>query len=96
MDDFPKWLLALAALSLTPLLCCVFFLFGAKPFGTPAGGGAMVELLLYIATQLLWVVPAVLFFVSLDRYRRGFTRSGVALVVLGDALAVLAFALLAA
>ncbi len=95
MGDFPKWLLALAALSLTPLLCCVFFLFGAKPFGTPQSGGAAAGLGLYVATQLLWIAPAALFFVSLDRYRRGYYRSGIALVVTADALAALAFVLLA-
>ena len=95
MSEFPKWLLALAALSLTPLLASVFYLFGAKPFGTPQGVGAAAEFGLYVAAQLLWIAPIALFFVSLDRYRRGYCRSGIALVVLADALAVLSFALLA-
>lgn len=75
MSDFPKWMLALAGVSLLPVLLSPLYLFGATPFGTSAH--TFVQFLLYCATQLLWLLPLVLFFVSLDRYRRGFERSAV-------------------
>lgn len=76
MSDFPKWLLALAGVSLVPVLLSPLYLFGATPFGT--SDSSLVQFLLYCATQLLWLLPLVLFFVSLDRYRRGFEYSAVA------------------
>ena len=48
MSEFPKWLLALAGLSLIPLLACPLFLFGAQPFGTSQYG--IVRFLLYLLT----------------------------------------------
>ena len=54
MSEFPKWLLALAGLSLIPLLACPLFLFGAQPFGTSQYG--IVRFLLYLLTQLLWLL----------------------------------------
>lgn len=81
MSDFPKWLLALAAVSLLPVLAVPFYLFGAMPFGTSESG--IVRFLLYLATQLLWAVPLTLFFVSLDAWRRGYERRSVGLAVLG-------------
>ncbi len=93
MSDFPKWLLALAGLSLIPVLLCPLFLFGGQhPFGQ--GGNALTSFLLYLLTQLLWLIPAVFFFVSLDVWRRGFGRAGVALAVLGAALSAGGFFLL--
>lgn len=74
MSDFPRPLLVLAFVSIIPLLLSPLYLFGAHPFGT--GGNAFVRFLLYLLTQLLWFVPLVLFFVSLDQYRRGWTRRG--------------------
>ena len=64
MSEFPKKILALAALSLIPLLLAPLFLFGAQPFGTAESKfGAF---LLYLATHLLWVLPIASFFVGLD------------------------------
>ena len=84
MSEFPKKILALAALSLIPLLLAPLFLFGAQPFGTAESKiGAS---LLYLATQLLWVLPIALFFVGLDFYRRGFERIGVAVLLCGAAI----------
>ncbi len=93
MSDFPKWLLALAGLSLIPLLLCPLYLFGGQhPFGT--GGNALTSFLLYLLTQLLWLVPVAMFFVSLDVWRRGFERIGVALAVVGVAMSAGGLALL--
>lgn len=86
MSDFPKWMLALAGVNLLPVLASPFFLFGVMPFGTHEH--AAVRFLLYLATQLLWALPLALFFVSLDYYRRGFERAGVALAATGVAVTI--------
>ena len=75
MKDFPKWMLALAGVNLLPVLASPFHLFGAKPFGE--ADSTWVRFLLYLATQMLWLLPLVLFFVSLDSYRRGYTWRGI-------------------
>lgn len=91
MKDFPKWLLALAGTGLLPLLAAPFYLLGAvSPLGTAANGG--LRFLLFVAANSLWVLPVAAFFVSLDRYRRGFRRSGVAVAVAALALTVACFA----
>lgn len=86
MNEFPKWLLALAGISLLPVLGSPFYLFGVEPFGTSENG--FVRFLLYLATQLLWVIPLALFFVSLDRYRRGYERAAVVIASLSALLAL--------
>ena len=84
MSEFPKKILALAALSLIPLLLAPLFLFGAQPFGTAESKfGAFF---LYLATQLLWVLPIASFFVGLDYYLRGFERIGIAVLLCGAAI----------
>ena len=84
MSEFPKKILALAALSLIPLLLAPLFLFGAQPFGTAESKfGAFF---LYLATQLLWVLPIASFFFGLDYYRRGFAPTGVAVLLCGAAI----------
>ncbi len=85
MSDFPKWLLALAGLSLLPTLASPFYLF-ASP--APAEAGAFVSLLAYVGVQLLWLVPLLLFFVSLDRYRRGYYTAGIVVASLSALLSL--------
>ena len=92
MSDFPKWMLALAGISLLPVLLSPFYLFGLQPFGTSPS--ALVRFLLYVATQLLWLLPLILFFISLDLYRRGYERLGIAAALLGAALTATALWLL--
>lgn len=88
MSDFPKWMLALAGTNLIPLLLCPLFMFGGlHPFGTSEYG--VVNFLLYMLTNLLWVVPFLLFFVSLHLYRRCFEKPGILVAVLGLVLTVL-------
>ena len=84
MSEFPKKILALAALSLIPLLLAPLFLFGAQPFGTAES--KIGAFFLYLATQLLWVLPIASFFVGLDFDRRGFERIGIAVLLCGAAI----------
>lgn len=87
MKDFPKWLLALAFVCIVPILVSPVYLFGAMAlFGQ--GQTGVVRFLAYVAQNLLWLLPIVAFFVGLDRYRRGFYKSGIAVVIAGVALAV--------
>ena len=92
MSEFPKWLLALAGLSLIPLLACPLFLFGAQPFGTSQYG--IVRFLLYLLAQLLWLAPTVSFFVTLDLWRRGYYKASIALGTAAVVVSVLAFILI--
>ena len=86
MSDFPKWLLALTALSLIPLLACPLYLFGGQqPFGTSES--AFLRLVFYILVQLLWVLPIGGFFYSLDTWRRGYYRRSVAIAIISDVIA---------
>lgn len=86
MSDYPKWMLALAGISLLPVLASPFYLFGLQPFGT--SDSAFIRFALYLLTQLLWLVPLCLFFVCLDLYRRGYERMGVILTALSALIAV--------
>lgn len=86
VSDFPKWMLALAGFSLLPVLLSPFYLFGAHPLGTSENG--FVRFLLYLATQGFWFVPLLLFFSSLDQYRRGFEKTGIAIALISAAIAL--------
>ena len=87
MREFPKWLLALAFLCLVPVFLSVFFLFGGvHPFGRAGGGLSGVAL--YFLTQFLWVLPVVAFFLGLDRWRRGYERLGLCILLAGLALTI--------
>lgn len=81
MKDFPKWMLALAGTNLIPILLCPFYLFGLQPFGTSESG--TLRFLLYLLTNLLWIVPIALFFVSLTLYRRCYVLPAVTVAVIG-------------
>lgn len=87
MKQFPWWMLVLAGLNLWPAVACPFFLFGGlHPFG--ASESAWVEGGLYILTQMLWIVPTLAFFASLELFRRGWERWGVVLAVVSLLLTV--------
>jgi hypothetical protein len=82
MSDFPKWLLALAFTNLIPLIICPLFLFGGiRPFGTT--DYAVINFLLYLLVQLLWIVPCGLFFLGLHLWRNCFELPAIVLVALG-------------
>ena len=90
MSDFPKWLLALAGTNLIPLLLCPFFMFGGvMPFGE--GSNGFTHFLLYLLTNLLWLVPILLFFVGLELYRRCFELPGITITVIGLLITLLDF-----
>lgn len=95
MKLYPRWILLLAGISLLPVLLIPFYLFGGlHPFGTSQS--TVVSLLLYVLTNLLWAMPVVLFFVSLDQYGRGRRTLAVALAVAGACLTALAAGLVLA
>lgn len=87
MSEFPKWLLALAFLSLIPLLICPVYLFGGQLDGT--SHNTFVRFLIYIALQLLWLLPIAGFFTCLDSWRRGFYKRSVALGFISLAISVI-------
>ena len=84
MSVFPKWLLALAAPNLLPVLCAPLFLFGDPlPLQTDSD---FLSFLHYLLVQLLWLVPLTCFFLCFELYRREWERSGVTVALGGMAL----------
>lgn len=82
MSDFPKWLLALAGTNLVPILISPLFMFGGlRPFGTTEY--AVINFLLYLLVQLLWIAPIGLFFLSLHLWRECFELPAIVLAVIG-------------
>lgn len=80
----------MAFAELIPALLCPLYLFGgAAPWGT--SDSAFVRFLLYLLTQVLWLLPVFAFFFGLDIYRRGWKRYGIAIVLTGDIIAALGF-----
>ena len=87
MSDFPKWMLALAGTNLIPLLLCPLFMFGGLHlFGESEY--AVLNFLFYVLTNLLWLIPVILFFVSLHLYRRCFEVPGIVVAVFGMLLTI--------
>lgn len=86
MSEFPKWLLALAFLCMVPLLICPVYLFGGHTFGSSEN--AILNFLLYLATQLLWLIPTAGFFFSLDAWRRGYEKRSIIFVSLSLLIAL--------
>ncbi len=86
VSDFPKWLLALAFVSLIPLLACPLYLFGGMPFGTSES--AVVRFFLYLTTQMLWFIPIVLFFAGLDAWRRGYYKTSLGVIIASDIIGI--------
>ena len=86
MNEFPKWKLLLSALNLIPVLLSPFYLFGAHPLGTASS--SLLRFLLYVLTQCFWLLPLVLFFVSLDAYRRGYSLRAFVFDAIGLAIMV--------
>lgn len=92
MNIYPKWLLLLAGTSLLCLLLIPFFVFGGfAPFGTSAS--SFVGFLLYVLTNLLWLLPVGCFFGSLSLYANYHERLGVLVAVGGLLLTVADFLL---
>ena len=85
MSDFPKWLLALAGISLLPVLLSPFYLFGAHLWHKRQRFSPSSALYLYAVA--LAASPVIVLF-SLDLYRRGFERAGISLAVCSALIAV--------
>ena len=92
MSVFPKWLLALAAPNLLPVLCAPLFLFGDPlPLQTDSD---FLSFLHYLLVQLLWLVPLACFFLCFELYRREWERCGAAVAIAGIFLSAGGFYLL--
>lgn len=93
MKEFPWPLRILAGLCLTPALWGIlFYTIGAvRPFGSHEN--VFLSLLLYLISQLVWLCPVAMFFVSLNEHRRGYYTRAYCCAVIGVALAVVSFVL---
>lgn len=93
MNVYPKWLLLLAGTNLLCLLLIPFFVFGGfAPFGTSSS--SFVGFVLYLLTNLLWLLPVGCFFGSLSLYANYHERLGVLVAVGGLLLTATDFLLL--
>ena len=65
MSQYPKWFLAISFPNvIVAMMLMIFFLFGGiHPFGDV--DALFWSFILYLFTQLLWIVPVVLFFLSI-------------------------------
>ena len=78
MSQYPKWFLALNFPNIIiPMIVMIFYMFGGvHPFGDV--DNFFWSFVIYIFTQLLWIVPIILFFISLISW--GWIREKIALV----------------
>ena len=82
MKGFPLGVILAAGANLLPALLIPFYLFGGlHPFGISHSD--FINFLLFLLTNLLWVIPVFLFFRSLSFYDRGYKKLGMAIAVLG-------------
>lgn len=65
MSQYPKWFLTLNFPNIIiPMIVMIFYMFGGvHPFGDV--DNFFWSFVIYIFTQLLWIVPIILFFISL-------------------------------
>lgn len=88
MKDFPRWVLVMAFANIIPVLLSVFFLFGGiSPLGSSEN--SFLNFLLYLASNLLWLLPPLTFFLGLDVYRKGWEILGVAILAVGNLLTLI-------
>lgn len=84
MKEFPRWYLILAFLSLCPLLVVHVFL--TRWFSLESG---LLNVLAYLAVNLLWIGPLTMFFVALNEYRRGYPKRAYIMTIATIVLTVL-------
>lgn len=77
MKDFPWWVLLLNGLLLIPILLCPLFLFGG--LYVFRSENVVWQAVNYVLVQLVWMLPVILGFKSMDLYRRGWTAKSVVL-----------------
>lgn len=83
----------MAFAGLSSVLTSPFYMFGGLHiFGESETG--FVNFLLYVFQNLLWVLPVLLFFATLEFYRIGMKRTGVAVAVTSLIIAALCYLLL--
>lgn len=77
---YPKWLVVAMGLNFLSLLLSPFYLFGGI---NPVEGGGILRFLGFVGVNLLWVVPCLCFFFSLDIWGKGRRTLGIAIGVVG-------------
>lgn len=87
MKDFPWWVLLLNGILLIPVLLCPLFLFGG--LYVFRSENQVLQAVNYVLVQLVWMLPVILGFKSLDLYRRGWTVKSVSLSVITLVLTIL-------
>lgn len=80
MKDFPWWVLLLNGILLIPVLLCPLFLFGG--LYVFRSENTVLQAVNYVLVQLVWMLPVILGFKSLDLYRRGWIVKSVSLSVI--------------
>lgn len=88
MNQYPKWLLALLFPSvIIPIFTMIFYLFGGiRPFGSSPHW--LADILLYLLTQLFWIVPVLSFFVALFLWGWIREKAAIATGVFGLAVSI--------
>ena len=87
MKDFPWWVLLLNGILLIPVLLCPLFLFGG--LYVFRSENTALQAVNYVLVQLVWMLPVILGFKSLDLYRRGWTVKSISLSVITLVLTIL-------
>lgn len=85
MKEFPRWYLTLSFMTLWPLIVVPVFL-----MWQPRTGHSVLNILAYIAVNLIWIVPVVMFFLGLNEYRRGYHKRAYAITWSTLALSIVA------
>lgn len=93
MSQYPKWFLAISFPNvIVAMMLMIFFLFGGiHPFGDV--DALFWSFILYLFTQLLWIVPVVLFFLSIFAWGGARERLAVGCCVAGWVVNIAAFLL---
>mgnify|MGYP003293910616 CR=1 FL=1 len=91
MSELPIPLRILSGLCLVPALwgITIYLFGGVLPFGTSQN--AMARFGLYLAAQLLWLIPVAMFFVSINEYRRGYNLRAYLFALIGVGVGVISF-----
>ena len=91
MSSLPIPLRILSCLCLVPALwgITIYLFGGVMPFGTSQN--AIARFGLYMASQLFWLVPVFMFFVSINEYRRGYNLRAYLCALFGVGVGIISF-----